>query len=75
MVAITTSLDKKYVDFLRDTAKKQWLRQNEIIEASLELYKKKMLEQEIAEWFLSRQEEYRDIASDFVDVQFNSLKE
>ena len=75
MVIVTTSLSDASVEFLRTTAKEKGIRQNTILEESLALYKQKLIEDQVRQWFEDRKNEYMNTASDFSAIQFNSLSE
>ena len=72
---VTTSLWSYYFSFLDKESKEKNITKKSIIEKWLEYYKKHELEKQVKKWFESRIEEYKNINSDFRELQFNSIKD
>lgn len=65
----TTTIDQSLLIFLTKEAKRQKVHRNVILEKALKLYKNLKLEMAVKEGLEDRQQEYRDIARDFVVMQ------
>lgn len=72
---ITTTLWEKFINFLDSEAKSKNITKKSIIEKWLEYYKKYELEKQVKAWFEKRFWEYKEVSSDFNDIQFNSIKD
>jgi len=70
---ITTTLGSAAYHFLVAQAKKQKVNRNTIIEEALKIYKKMLLKQQVEEGLKDRQEEYREMAAEFEEVQSEAL--
>jgi len=60
---------------LNKESKEKNITKKSIIEKRLEYYKKHELERQVEKGFKSRKEEYKNINSDFRELQFNSIKD
>jgi hypothetical protein len=74
-IAITTTLSQTAYQFLDTYSRAHKKPKNSLIEEGLELLKAKKIEEEIAQGFSTRKEEYKKVASDFGGVQTLSLHE
>ena len=72
---ITTTLWEKFFNFLNEESKSKKITKKAIIEKWLEYYKKQELKKQVKEWFQKRLWEYKNINSEFSNIQFNSIKE
>ncbi len=70
---LTTTLSDMAYQFLVSQAKEEKVNKNAILEKALKLYKKMELKRQVEEGLKERQDEYRQIASEFAEAQFNAL--
>lgn len=70
---ITTTLWQASYDFLQQEAKRRKTTKKNILEESLKIYEKIIMAEQIREWLAERYWEYKELSTDFSNVQFNSI--
>jgi predicted transcriptional regulator len=71
---ITTNLSHEAYRFLNEIASSTKKTKRQILEEALNLYKQYYLEQQIKKGFESRKDEVLQIAKEFEDLQFQSIR-
>jgi len=71
---ISISLSFSDLNLLDNFSKKERLPRSKLVSNALDFYIKNKLKTEIQKWLQERYSEYKQINSDFADIQFNSLK-
>lgn len=72
---ITTTLWDSLFNFVNAESKKKNITKKSIIEKGLKYYKKHEMEMQVKQWLQARKAEYKQLNSEFTNIQFTSIND